>query len=181
MANVKDLLVNGSARVIGTIYGNATSANKVNHSLTFGSKSFNGSSAQTITLADLGGKPTQSAVSSPSASGTEISFIDTISQNANGVITATKKTVRDASASQSGVVNTGTQTFAGVKTFNNTLNFASINNVAFNFRPGGTGYDTTMSYQTSGNEALVFATKNSVTSFMFVNGEDSVTNHSSDR
>ena len=27
MANVKDLLVNGSARVIGTIYGNATSAN----------------------------------------------------------------------------------------------------------------------------------------------------------
>ena len=26
MANVKDLLVNGSARVIGTIYGNSTSA-----------------------------------------------------------------------------------------------------------------------------------------------------------
>ena len=121
MANVKDLLVNGSARVIGTIYGNATSANKVNHSLTFGSKSFNGSSAQTITLADLGGKPTQSAVSSPSASGTEISFIDTISQNANGVITATKKTVRDASANQSGVVNTGAQTFAGIKTFTNKI------------------------------------------------------------
>lgn len=34
MANVKDLLVNGSARVIGTIYGNATSANKVNNKLT---------------------------------------------------------------------------------------------------------------------------------------------------
>lgn len=125
MANVKDLLVNGSARVIGTIYGNATSANKVNHSLTFGSKSFNGSSAQTITLADLGGKPTQSAVSSPSASGTEISFIDTISQNANGVITATKKTVRDASASQSGVVSTGAQTFAGNKTFANGITLGS--------------------------------------------------------
>lgn len=121
MANVKDLLVNGSARVIGTIYGNATSANKVNHSLTYGSKSFNGSSAQTITLADLSGKPTQSAVSSPSASGTEISFIDIISQNANGVITATKKTVRDASASQSGVVSTGAQTFAGDKTFKNDI------------------------------------------------------------
>ena len=121
MANVKDLLVNGSARVIGTIYGNATSANKVNHSLTFGSKSFNGSSAQTITLADLGGKPTQSAVSSPSASGTEISFIDTISQNANGVITATKKTVRDASASQSGVVSTGTQSFKGTKTLDDGM------------------------------------------------------------
>ena len=121
MANVKDLLVNGSARIIGTIYGNATSADKVNHSLTFGSKSFNGSSAQTITLADLGGKPIQSAVSSPSASGTEISFIDTISQNANGVITATKKTVRDASASQSGVVNTGAQSFKGNKTLDDGM------------------------------------------------------------
>ena len=181
MANVKDLLVNGSARVIGTIYGNATSANKVNHSLTFGSKSFNGSSAQTITLADLGGKPLQSAVSSPSASGTEISFIDTISQNANGVISATKKTVRDASASQSGVVSTGVQTFAGVKTLNNTLNFASINNVALNFRPDNASYYTTASFQTAGNEALIFATKNAVTSFMFVSGEDSITNHGSDR
>lgn len=144
MANVKDLLVNGSARVIGTIYGNATSANKVNHSLTFGSKSFNGSSAQTITLADLGGKPTQSAVSSPSASGTEISFIDTISQNANGVISATKKTVRDASASQSGVVNTGAQTFTGNKTFANGITLGA------NINMGSTG--TPSSYPYVGNK-----------------------------
>ena len=121
MANVKDLLVNGSARVIGTIYGNATSANKVNHSLTFGSKNFNGSSAQTITLADLGGKPTQSAVSSPSTSGTGISFIDTISQNANGVITATKKTVRDASETVSGLITSTDQSFGGTKRFNGAL------------------------------------------------------------
>lgn len=68
-----------------------------------------------------GYKPTQTAVSSPTASGNEISFIDTISQNANGVITATRKTVRNASTSQSGVVTTGAQTFAGVKTFKDGL------------------------------------------------------------
>lgn len=62
-------------------------------------------------------KKIQTAVSSPGASNTDISFIDTISQDPQGKITATKKTVRDASASQSGVISTGTQTFAGEKTF----------------------------------------------------------------
>lgn len=38
-------------------------------------------------------KAVQSAVSDPAASGTSITFIDTISQNTNGVITVTKKTV----------------------------------------------------------------------------------------
>ena len=48
-------------------------------------------------------------VPSPTASGTEISFIDTVSQGANGGITATKKTVRSASATQTGVVELATQ------------------------------------------------------------------------
>ena len=38
-------------------------------------------------------KNTQTAKSSPSASGSTLAFIDTISQNAQGVITATKKNV----------------------------------------------------------------------------------------
>ena len=38
-------------------------------------------------------KLVQSAVSDPAASGTSITFIATISQNTNGVITVTKKTV----------------------------------------------------------------------------------------
>lgn len=38
-------------------------------------------------------KTTQTAVSDPTASGTDTEFIDSISQNANGVITATKKTI----------------------------------------------------------------------------------------
>lgn len=54
-------------------------------------------------------KDKQTAVSSPSASSTDIAFIDTISQNENGEITATKKTVRTGSASQSGVVPAATK------------------------------------------------------------------------
>lgn len=69
-------------------------------------------------------KKIQTAVSSPKASNTDISFIDTVSQDTQGKITATKKTVRDASASQSGVVSTGTQTFAGEKTLNNKTHFS---------------------------------------------------------
>ena len=48
-------------------------------------------------------------VNSPAASGDEISFIDTVSQGANGGISATKKTVRSASATQTGVVQLATQ------------------------------------------------------------------------
>jgi hypothetical protein len=48
-------------------------------------------------------KTTQSAVSDPTASGTAVEFIATISQDANGEITATKKTVQNVSASTSGV------------------------------------------------------------------------------
>lgn len=49
-------------------------------------------------------KTVQSAVASPSASGTTTSFIDTISQNTNGVITVTKKTVVSASTTAKGTV-----------------------------------------------------------------------------
>ena len=58
----------------------------------------------------------------------------------------------------------------------NTMNTAQVN-----VRPGHDSYDGIMSYQTAGNEAWIFSTKNAVTSFMFVNGEDSVTNAGSER
>lgn len=50
-------------------------------------------------------KTKQSAVSDPTADGNATSFIDTISQNANGEITVTKKTVQTASASQAGLMS----------------------------------------------------------------------------
>lgn len=58
-----------------------------------------------LTPANIGAKATQTPVASPSASGTAVEFIDTISQNAQGVITPTKKTVRTATASQSGLMS----------------------------------------------------------------------------
>lgn len=58
-----------------------------------------------ITPGNVGAKALQTAVVSPSASGTAIEFIDSISQDAQGVITPTKKTVRGANSSQSGLMS----------------------------------------------------------------------------
>lgn len=69
-------------------------------------------------------KKIQTAVSSPAAFNEDISFIDTVSQDTQGKITATKKTVRDASATQSGIISTGAQTFAGEKTLNDKTHFS---------------------------------------------------------
>ena len=52
---------------------------------------------------------------------------------------------------------------------------------SLNLRTGHASYDGVISYQTAGNEAMLFTTKNAVTSFMFVNGEDTITNMSSER
>ena len=58
-----------------------------------------------LTPANIGAKPAQTAVADPTASGTAVTFIDSITQNANGVITPTKKTVRSASQSESGLMS----------------------------------------------------------------------------
>ena len=50
-------------------------------------------------------KTAQTAVTDPSASGTTDQFIATISQDANGVITPTKKTVQDATTSAHGLMS----------------------------------------------------------------------------
>ena len=49
-------------------------------------------------------KTKQTAVSDPTASGTGLTFIDSISQDENGEISATKKTVQDGTTSQKGVL-----------------------------------------------------------------------------
>ena len=65
----------------------------------------------------LGGKKTtQTAKADPTASGTSLTFIDTVTQNANGEITATKKTVKDmtgATASAAGAHGLVPQPAAG--------------------------------------------------------------------
>ena len=52
----------------------------------------------TVTSASL-------AVSAPAASGTALSFIDSVSQAANGKITASKKTVSDATKTSHGLMS----------------------------------------------------------------------------
>lgn len=78
-----------------------------------------------ITLSNLGGKPLQTAVAfkTVTTDATATSFISTISQDQNGVITATLQSLPYASASAIGVVSTGAQEFSGVKTFNNLTTF----------------------------------------------------------
>ena len=62
------------------------------------------SALESVELPEGGYKPMQEPVASPSASGTAIQFIDSISQDATGRVTATKKTVRTGSGSQTGVL-----------------------------------------------------------------------------
>jgi hypothetical protein len=68
----------------------------------------------------------------------------------------------------------------GINVYKN-ITYETTDDVAVNFRPGNAAYYTTLSYQTGGNEALVFAAKNAVTSFIFASGEDSFTEHGSIR
>ena len=60
--------------------------------------------AYSKTESDSRYKAVQTPVSDPTASGSGLSFIDSVSQNANGEITPHKKTVQDGSTSQKGVV-----------------------------------------------------------------------------
>ena len=61
----------------------------------------------------------QTAKSDPTASGTTITAIDSISQDSNGEITATKKTIRSATTSQTGVVQLAGSIGATVSSENN--------------------------------------------------------------
>ena len=65
-------------------------------------------------------KTTQTTKTDPTASGTGIEYIASITQNANGEITATKSTVRSASETQSGVITTDVQYIKGSKRFLDT-------------------------------------------------------------
>lgn len=62
------------------------------------------SALESVELPEGGYKPMQEPVASPSASGTAIQFIESVSQDATGRMTATKKTVRTGSTSQTGVL-----------------------------------------------------------------------------
>ena len=84
----------------------ATSNLQAGNVVLYGAKEFVWNGSKWELLGDEGSyKVKQTAVSSPSASGNTTSFIDTISQDANGVITATKKTVTTVTQSAAGLMS----------------------------------------------------------------------------
>lgn len=58
-----------------------------------------------LTPANIGAKAIQSTVNDPAASGTSVTFISNISQNTQGVISPTKRTVTSASQSAAGLMS----------------------------------------------------------------------------
>lgn len=80
----------------------ATTSLQAGNVVLYGSKEFVWNGSAWELLGDEGSyKTKQTAVSDPTASGTSATFIATISQDANGKITATKKTVRTMGAATS--------------------------------------------------------------------------------
>lgn len=93
-------------------------------------------------------KTTQTAVTDPTAStSTSTTFIDTISQNANGVISATKKTLPTASTEVAGIIKIGTgstNAMAGDTTVTNVSYTATTDNYEYPvLMKNSTGSDTT--------------------------------------
>ena len=89
MASLKDLIVNGVARIVGKVYssagfvgnleGNATSASKVANSLSFGNKTYNGSSAQIINASDLGALTSHQTIKQDGITGATVNRFGTCS------------------------------------------------------------------------------------------------------
>ena len=114
-----------------------------------------------------GYKPVQTAVSSPTASSTATAFIDTISQNTNGVITATKKNLPTASATVAGITKVGASGGAAAYNHNHTTSIAtstSANQITLAFgtkyaiTAGGTSYVFTMPANPNTNTTYTIAT-----------------------
>lgn len=107
-------------------------------------------------------KTTQTAVSDPTASGNTTSFIDTISQNTNGVITATKKTIPAASDNTAGIMKLGAS--GGAATYGHTHTLSIADGAS-----GDTNQKTlaasTKYKLTAGGSTYVFTTPPNTTSF----------------
>lgn len=109
-----------------------------------------------------GYKPVQTAVSDPTASSTtSTTFIDTISQNTNGVITATKKTLPTASATVSGITKVGAS--GGASAYGHTHT---------GYATSGHTHDTSIATSSDTNQiTLAFGTKYAIsaggTSYVF--------------
>ena len=114
-----------------------------------------------------GYKPVQTAVSSPTASSTATAFIDTISQNTNGVITATKKNLPTASTTVAGITKVGASGGAAAYVHTHATSIATstgTNQITLAFgtkyaiSAGGTSYVFTMPANPNTNTTYTIAT-----------------------
>ena len=109
-------------------------------------------------------KTKQTAVSDPTASGTALSFIDSISQDENGEITPSKKTVQDGTTSQKGVVqledsyaSTSTTKAATPNSVKSAYDLANTANtgLANKLDKTGDGKDVTVSFSEASTRANI--------------------------
>lgn len=106
-----------------------------------------------------GYKPVQTAVTDPTASSTALSFIDSISQNTNGVITATKKSVSGATASAAGI----TKLYTGLgENTDGAMSQAAVNTALGSYVLTATAEST---YAKKTDIATVYKYKGSVSSY----------------
>jgi len=124
-------------------------------------------------------KTKQTAVADPSASGTSITFIAGVTQNENGEIVPSKKTVRGASTSQTGVVQLAGSIGASVASENNKAASEKAVRDAINaaissvYRVGGTKTvaELTSSLLVAANKGFVYnITDSGTTTSDFIEG-----------
>ena len=164
MATLKDLLVSGPARVIGNITGKSFIKEGGTSSQFLKADGSVDSNTYSTTSHNHSGtyKPVQTAVSDPTASTTaSTTFIDSISQNANGVIAATKKNLPTASSTVAGITKVGASGGAAAYSHTHT-GYATSNHT----------HDTLIKASTEDSRiTLAFGTKYTIsaggTSFVF--------------
>ena len=170
MATLKDLLVSGPARVIGNITGKSFIKEGGTSSQFLKADGSVDSNTYSTTSHNHSGtyKPVQTAVSDPTASTTaSTTFIDSISQNANGVIAATKKTLPTASTTVSGITKVGASGGAAAYVHTHATSIATstgTNQITLAFgtkyaiSAGGTSYVFTMPANPNTNTTYKIAT-----------------------
>ena len=127
-------------------------------------------------------KTTQTAVSSPAASGNATAFIDTISQNANGVITVTKKNVPSATQSVAGLMSAADKTkLDGLATHTTLSKTSTLSGMTKDevYYINTTGIATTVSAITNMGIKLTFVT-NVATTIKYYNTSGTLTTKSMD-
>ena len=173
MATLKDLLVSGPARVIGNITGKSFIKEGGTSSQFLKADGSVDSNTYSTTSHNHSGtyKPVQTTVSDPTASTTaSTTFIDTISQNTNGVIAATKKTLPTASTTVAGITKVGASGGAAAYSHNHTTSIEKStedNQITLAFgtkyviKAGGTSYVFTMPKNPNTDTTYTFATGDS--------------------